>query len=116
MKGDRFFAEERRLIESGEKIRRDLKAFSRNLEQDKLVGMVRESGSIREKNVEAMIQSGEEQSEIFLAKHIKDQLKKRNVGIIEKRADDYIVDWVLCGSLVVVALVGVLMWRKVKEQ
>ena len=78
--------------------------------------MIKESGSIREKNIEAMIQSGEFQSEVYLAKHIKDQLKKRNKGIIEKRADDYLVDWVLCGSLVVVAMVGVLMWRKVKEQ
>jgi len=32
LKGERFVVEERRLIESNEKIRRDLKGFSRNLE------------------------------------------------------------------------------------
>jgi hypothetical protein len=116
LKGERFVGEERSIITKGEKVQSDLKALSRSLSTDKLITMVKESGGIRERNVEAMIQAGEEQSEIHLAKHIKEQLAKRNVGIRERRADDYIVDWVLMGTLVVVAIVGLLMWRKVKEQ
>ena len=103
------------MIAKGEKVQSDLKALSRSLSTDKLITMVKESGGIRERNVESMIQAGEEQSEIYLAKHIKEQLAKRNTKIRERRADDYLVDWVLMGTLVVVAIMGLLMWRKVKE-
>jgi len=37
-----------------------LKALSRSLSTDKLITMVKESGGIRDRNVESMIQAGEE--------------------------------------------------------
>jgi hypothetical protein len=52
VKGERFAGEERKLIESGEMLHHNLKSLSRSLEGDKLITMIRESGGIREKNLE----------------------------------------------------------------
>jgi hypothetical protein len=38
---------------------------------------MKESTNIRDRNLETMIKSGEEKSEIYLDRHIKEQLKKR---------------------------------------
>jgi hypothetical protein len=40
--------------------------------------MIKESSGIRDRNLELMIKSGEEKSEIYLERHIKEQLKARH--------------------------------------
>jgi hypothetical protein len=72
LKSERFMVEERRLLDAAEKGINNMKALSKSLSQDKLIVMVKESSNIREKNLEALIKGGEEQSEIYLAKHIRE--------------------------------------------
>lgn len=43
-------------------------------------------------------------------------MRGRNKKLSERLTDDDFFDWVLLGALVVVALFGLLMWRKLKEQ
>jgi hypothetical protein len=72
VKGERFAEQERRLIETGELLHHNIKGMSRSLEGDKLITMIRESSGIREKNLEQMVRNGEEKSELYLERHIRD--------------------------------------------
>ncbi|TNV82967.1 hypothetical protein FGO68_gene4923 [Halteria grandinella] len=78
--------------------------------------MVRESSGIREKNLEQMVRNGEEKSELYLERHIRDQLKNRHHEIKSKLSDDDNFEYVMIGVLAIVAGVGIMMWRKIKEQ
>lgn len=71
---------------------------------------------MRDKNLDSMIKAGEEKSEIYLERHIKEQMKGRHKKIGEKLADDDMIDWILMGAMIVVAGLGFYMWRKLKEQ
>lgn len=51
---------------------RIFKNFERAMENEKLTIMVRESSMIRSRNLEQMIKSGEEKSELYLERHIRD--------------------------------------------
>lgn len=93
-----------------------LKQFQRATETDRLLTMVKESSNLRERNLEAMIRSGEEKSELYLEKHIRDQLRGRHKKLRETLTSDTLVDWLLLGALVFVGGFGALMWRKLKEQ
>lgn len=70
---------------------------------------------MREKNLEQMVKSGEEKSELYLEKHIREQLRGRQKSIKAKLSDDVLVDWMMIGAFVAVSGLGFLMWRKLKE-
>jgi len=78
LKGERFSSDERKMHESVDRVLTSVKALSRSIETDKLTVMMKESAGIRDRNLELMIKSGEEKSEIYLERHIKDQLKTRH--------------------------------------
>jgi len=63
-----------------------------------------------------MVRSGEEKSELYLERHIRDQLKNRHHEIRTKLSDDDAFEYVMIGVLVAVAGVGLMLWRKLKEQ
>jgi hypothetical protein len=93
-----------------------LKNIGRALDSDRLNTMIKESSGIRDKNLDSMIKAGEEKSEIYLERHIKEQLKGRHKKLGEKLADDDLIEWVIMGAMVLVAIFGFFMWRKLKEQ
>lgn len=63
-----------------------------------------------------MVKSGEEKSEMYLERHIREQMKGRHRILKAKLSDDDVFDWIFLGALVVVGGMGLLMWRKLKEQ
>lgn len=93
----------------------NLKSLSRSLESDKLITMIKESSGIREKNLEVMVKSGEEKSEIYLERHIRDLMKERHKDIRAKLSEDDIMEYVIIAAMILVAIVGLAMWRKLKE-
>jgi hypothetical protein len=78
IKGERFASEERKIHESVDRVLTSVKSLARSIETDKLTTMIKESSGIRDRNLELMIKSGEEKSEIYLERHIKEQLKARH--------------------------------------
>jgi len=42
------------------------------MDQDRLATLIKESSGIREKNLDLMLKSGEEKSELYLEKHIRE--------------------------------------------
>ena len=78
IKGERFSSEERKIHESVDRVLTTVKSLARSIETDKLTTMIKESSGIRDRNLELMIKSGEEKSEIYLERHIKEQLKARH--------------------------------------
>jgi hypothetical protein len=78
IKGERFSSEERKIHESVDRVLTSVKSLARSIETDKLTTMIKESSGIRDRNLELMIKSGEEKSEIYLERHIKEQLKSRH--------------------------------------
>lgn len=116
LKSDRFVSDETKLAEAAERMGAAQKQFMRSMDSDKLTIFIKESASMRERNLEQLVKSGEEKSELYLEKHIRQQMRGRNKKLSERLTDDDFFDWVLLGALVVVALFGLLMWRKLKEQ
>lgn len=43
----------------------------RSMDSDKLTIFIKESASMRERNLEQLVKSGEEKSELYLEKHIR---------------------------------------------